>query len=321
MKILIGYDGSACSDAAINDLQRAGLGDDVEAIVLTAVDAWPAAGAAMLPGTAIDPTIGGVGALTVSTIDELAKRAMEEATAAALGGVKKLSVLFPSWTISHATSADSPASAILARADAWRPDLIVVGSHGHSAAGRFFLGSTSQSVLHHAACSVRIGRAPDSSEATTGVSGARSTRLVIGIDGSSDSLAASFALGKRVWPSGTEVRVVGATDLAAVALAVRGDSSVSTVAAAVASLQAARLQLQRDVGREADHLHEHGLLATPVLRDGSARRVLLEEADRWHADCIFVGARGMGRLVRLLLGSVSSGVAAGARCSVEVVRT
>jgi hypothetical protein len=43
--LLIGYDGSEHADAAIDDLQRAGLPQDVEAIVLTVVDAFlPPAG-------------------------------------------------------------------------------------------------------------------------------------------------------------------------------------------------------------------------------------------------------------------------------------
>lgn len=46
----------------------------------------------------------------------------------------------------------------------------------------------------------------------------------------------------------------------------------------------------------------------------------LNDADTWGADCIFVGAKGTRGIDRLLLGSVSSAVAARARCSVEVVR-
>ena len=38
-----------------------------------------------------------------------------------------------------------------------------------------------------------------------------------------------------------------------------------------------------------------------------------------RADCIFVGARGVRGLKRLLLGSVSSAVAMNAHCSVEIV--
>jgi nucleotide-binding universal stress UspA family protein len=48
--------------------------------------------------------------------------------------------------------------------------------------------------------------------------------------------------------------------------------------------------------------------------------LLIAEAESWGADCIFVGARGMDRIDRFLLGSVSSALAARAHCSVEIVR-
>jgi nucleotide-binding universal stress UspA family protein len=42
------------------------------------------------------------------------------------------------------------------------PELIVVGSRGLSAAGRFFLGSVSDGILHHTHCSVLVVRHPPS---------------------------------------------------------------------------------------------------------------------------------------------------------------
>ena len=50
------------------------------------------------------------------------------------------------------------------------------------------------------------------------------------------------------------------------------------------------------------------------------KQMILQEAEGWGADCIFIGARGLNPLERLLLGSVSRSVAARAHCSVEVVR-
>ena len=58
-----------------------------------------------------------------------------------------------------------------------------------------------------------------------------------------------------------------------------------------------------------------------LMRPGDPKRLLVEEAEAWSADCIFVGARGLGRVQRILLGSVSGAVAARASCSVEVVRS
>jgi nucleotide-binding universal stress UspA family protein len=57
-----------------------------------------------------------------------------------------------------------------------------------------------------------------------------------------------------------------------------------------------------------------------VVREIDPRRALVEDAEQWGADAIFVGARGIGLLERFLLGSVSAAVAARAGCSVEIVR-
>lgn len=55
--------------------------------------------------------------------------------------------------------------------------------------------------------------------------------------------------------------------------------------------------------------------------DGDPKRALIDEADAWGADCIFIGSRGLsGAMQRFFLGSVSTGVVTGASCSVEVVR-
>jgi nucleotide-binding universal stress UspA family protein len=63
-----------------------------------------------------------------------------------------------------------------------------------------------------------------------------------------------------------------------------------------------------------------GLNASVTIRRGNPKDGLVEEAESWGADCVFVGAKGVRGIDRLLLGSVSSAVAARAHCSVEVVR-
>ena len=58
---------------------------------------------------------------------------------------------------------------------------------------------------------------------------------------------------------------------------------------------------------------------TEVLA-GSAKRVILEDAETFGADLIVVGSHGQGNFERFLLGSVSQAVALHAKCSVEIVR-
>lgn len=53
-----------------------------------------------------------------------------------------------------------PASAILKTAEEFRPDLIVMGSHGRGPVERFFLGSVSDAVVHRWHGAVLVVRPP-----------------------------------------------------------------------------------------------------------------------------------------------------------------
>lgn len=81
----------------------------------------------------------------------------------------------------------------------------------------------------------------------------------------------------------------------------------------------AQAGLHRIVEVAAEKLRVAGLAVSSVVKEGNPKRVLIEEAEQWEADCIFVGARGLRRLERFLLGSVSTAAAERAHCSVEVV--
>jgi nucleotide-binding universal stress UspA family protein len=74
------------------------------------------------------------------------------------------------------------------------------------------------------------------------------------------------------------------------------------------------------LGSAVEQLKAAGLATTAIIKVEEPKRLLLSEAERWDADCVFVGARGLSRLKRLLLGSVSMAVVTRAQCSVEVVR-
>ncbi len=52
----------------------------------------------------------------------------------------------------------APDQVILETAKKWKPNMIVVGSHGHGFWGRLTLGSISDSIIHHAPCSVFVVR-------------------------------------------------------------------------------------------------------------------------------------------------------------------
>jgi nucleotide-binding universal stress UspA family protein len=291
MKLLIAYDGSECADAAIDDLRRAGLPESGEAVILSVAKAWP-------------PLSEGASARDLAALveHELGRAATLSARAAA-----RVRADFPAWRVASESIVESPQWAIVQKADAWEPDLIVVGSHGRSAIGRAILGSVSQSVLTHARCSVRIGRRRPNA-------GTGPIRVVVGVDGSIESATAVSAVALRKWPPGSEARVV------AVVETVEPLMKLPIPTGATSTSDAPHLWVTHAIDRVSQELRDAGLTVSPLVSEGDPKRVLVEESERWNADCIFVGAKGLSRLDRFLLGSVSLAVAVRAHCSVEVVR-
>jgi nucleotide-binding universal stress UspA family protein len=287
LKILLAYDGSDDANAAIDDLGRAGLRDDVRFKVLSVVEHW------LPPPSALE---------IVEHIDR-----EQEYMTLAVKAVGRLRKINPSWEAVVQISEGSPATEIIKLADGWHPDLIVVGAQGRGALGRFIFGSVSQKVLHESNCTVRVARhrvvEPD-----------RPIRLVIGFDGSLGAKEMVRAVTARDWPTTCEAHVVYAAWPSL-------EYIHQPVAGKIADWMAAEeLRIKKEVAKIVDDLTSAGLRSKAVIKFEEPKRLLVEEAERWKADCIFVGARGLSTLERLQLGSISSAVAARAHCSVEVVR-
>lgn len=71
---------------------------------------------------------------------------------------------FPAESVEITTEllAGSPENQIVETAEKFQADLIIVGSHGYNTWERLLLGSVSDSVVHHAPCSVLVVRSPKS---------------------------------------------------------------------------------------------------------------------------------------------------------------
>jgi nucleotide-binding universal stress UspA family protein len=222
--------------------------------------------------------------------------------------------LFPNWKVGSESVVDSPAWAIVHRAKELSIDLVVLGSHGRTGLERLVLGSVSQHVLRHAPCSVRIGRREGGAAAPNK---AGPLRNVLGVDGSHFWALAVSAVAARKWPPGTQVRVIAALDLRFWA----GMASSGAPGWLIGTDEShERSWARQAVESVACELADAGLRASAAVVEGVPKHVLINEAATSSADCIFVGAKGHSRLERLLIGSVSTAVAAHSPCSVEVVR-
>jgi len=307
MKILIGYDGSECADAALEDLQRAGLGADVEALVMTVADVF----VPMPLDEEVENTVPMYVPPAIKRAHERAEQKLEEATDMAKRVSEQIRSIFPAWRVSAGAEADSPAWTLIRKADSWKPDLIVMGARGHSVfGGRLILGSISQRVLYEARCSVRIARVSDDDD--------KPVRLLIGVDNSADSNAAVEAVCNRHWPMGTEVGLLAVVDTV---MPLTSNPSEPSAMKWIETADESNWNQVREIFEPAaQRIRSAGLHAEVLIRRGNPADEILGEAHTWGADCIFVGARGTRGIDRLLLGSVSSAVSSRAHCSVEVVR-
>lgn len=313
-KILIAYDGSDCAEAALDDLCKAGLPKcGVEALALSVAEAF------MLPSSLLEnsPQEDDKADADSRALDKVRYarniNAMSEAEEFARRAGERLRANFPEWTVTHEATNGSPAWEIVAKADSWRPDLVVVGSHGRSALGRMVMGSVSQRVMSEARCSVRVARGQIELEEEP-------VRIVIGLDGSKGSEAAVRAVKMRAWPAKSEARIVLVQDPLVPSFVGRIVPPVTKWTRDVNDEELGWLQAIAD--RSKQELSSNAHLETSVsMLTGEPKRALVEEAESFGADCIFVGSTGFSnRVERFLIGSVSSAVAARAHCSVEVVR-
>jgi nucleotide-binding universal stress UspA family protein len=215
------------------------------------------------------------------------------------------------------TNPGHPRSDISCFAKEWGADLILVGSHGHGAVGRFLLGSVAQGVLRTAPCSVEIVR-PASIFSPN-----RPMKVLFATDGSDCSIAAASAIAEQPWPQGSLFRVLSVEELAPAGSQMDAASLSPVYPASLLE----RLTTQaRDRANSAVEMTKEILSRGGLALDsgdttpfGEPRSVILDTAKEWGADLIVVGSHGRRGLDRFLLGSVSEAVAIPAACSVRVV--
>lgn len=297
MKLLVAYDGSPGSNAALADLRRAGLPEIAEARVLSIAEVF-------LPPTAASPQH-----TDPVREDDPRLRAVHQASRLAEEAKQKVASMFPKWSVEALVRADSPAWGIVKESDSWQPDLVVVGSEGHSRISRILLGSVSHKVLTECRSTVRVARA--------GVRSSGTIRLIVGVDGSSGSDAAVQTVKDRTWPSGTELRLMAVLDSRMATGLLPGPFTGEPGPDPALEDQEAWI---RDILEKAEsRFRGIDLAVDSLLEIGDPKELLVEHAKNWGADCIFVGARGLTGMDRFLLGSVSASVAMRAPCSVEIV--
>jgi nucleotide-binding universal stress UspA family protein len=188
-------------------------------------------------------------------------------------------------------------------------DAIVLGARGLGAVASFLMGSVSLGVARHAPCPVLVCKGAP-----------RAIRsLTVALDGSDHARAALRFVTGLPWPAGTAVHLV------AVVEPLRYPSSAPgmlapQLTAALREDEAERRRALEDVLAAAAAEVPPALVTTTATLVGAPALSILAEAEKHGSDLLVVGARGLGAVKRLVLGSVSESVLRHAACPVLVVR-
>ncbi len=169
-------------------------------------------------------------------------------------------------------------------------DLLVVGPKGRGFRKTLHLGSTTDALLNNPPMPLVIAR-----------HGVPTTSVLVCADGSADCRAAIEALQAMPWLAGVAVLVVSVP---------QADLDAPQAAeSAAASLRAVAHSVRVEVPAP-----------DPLQIVVNTRAVLLEAAERWQADLVVLGTRGLSGFAAIKAGSIATSLATNAPCSVLMAR-
>ena len=306
MKILIGHDGSECSETILKQLPFSGLPLHAEVHVITTSEVpIPILVGAESYSFAVTPE-------QWAEYEVVAKTELLRARQNAEHVSRRMLRCCPEWNVTPIALEGSASTQLLLHAENWKPDLIIVGSHGKGMFRKLFLGSVSNRVLHEARCSVRITHehAMDPSRPLT---------LLVAIDDSEEAARVIESVAERHYPENTVIHVLTVADMSVIAAidyvaTASGDLEDDTEQAIAKTLRDRLTSFAARLKQRYPNVHVH-------VRIDKPRNAILEFASDIGADTIVLGAKGKSTLKRFVLGSVSSSVAQHSNVTVEVFRS
>lgn len=287
MRVLVGTDGSRDARDAVEWLLDFPLPAECSLVTVTAV-AWP----------------GGY--------DEMVTAAGVHLRAEAEGVARAASArLATRWSrVSSRVVEGDPRDVLIEAAAGEGADLAVVGGRGLGAVAAWLLGSVSMALARGAPCPVLVCKGEPR----------RIRSVTVALDGSEHARAALRFF--TALPVPTDLRL----HLVAAAAPLRYPSTAPGVLGphllgAMKEHEREQLAgLERMLAEAAAELRPRNAAVTATALVGPAPSVILGEAEKHASDLIVVGARGLGVVKRLLLGSVSEAVLRQAACPVLIVR-
>lgn len=280
-RIVLGTDGSSHAKDAATFLGRLTLPAGTEVQVVCVVD--PFVESVVGPGFA-----------------ERAQALVEETAAAVRGYGVEVSAALRQGDADHQ---------LLAAAEEFHADLLVVGSRGLTGLEEFVLGSVARSVVHHAHCPVLVAR-PIRHELRS---------VVLAHDGSKHADHAVEFAASLPLPAQTEVSLVHVVRPPHPLTDISGFGDYHLYEALEAAQEERREEGEAILRAAATRLGEAGRRTTTEVLGGDPAFAILNTAAARDADLIIAGARGSSLITRLVIGSVTDRLLKKAPCSLLIV--
>lgn len=289
--IVVGYDRSHSSELALRWAVRAAMERRVR---LELVTTWVTPGLPMGMGMETEP-----GPSLEDHLEQEARRTLE-------AGLEHARELDPSpghLDVTGVVIAGPPAKTLVDLS----PDaaFVVVGTHDKHGLSGMLLGSVSRQIMTHAKCPVVVVREPADEQAK---------EVVVGIDGSPQSVKALDFAFDHASRAGLSLRVIHAWELPSVIATTTSPNFSAPEILHDFKGVAARRTAEVLAGHR-EKWPEVRVTADP--EQGVPARRLVEASE--HAALVVVGSRGHGGFAGLMLGSVSHYVGHHAHCPVAIV--
>jgi nucleotide-binding universal stress UspA family protein len=276
MRVLLATDGSEDARAAMAWLGHFPLPPDSALRVVTVVSASPSS-------------------LDIPMVRDLQHSMRTEARRIADGARTALTKRFATADV-HVAEGDAR-HVILGAAEEWPADLVVLGARGLGAVAGFLLGSVSLAVARHAHCSVMVVKGAPAS--LRGV--------LLALDASAGAAAAAAFLARLPLEQGCTVRLLGVVE--------RPHYPATTPALAAGMVRQAIEQMVKERRAALEQVLDKAGGAFGAVKRVERQIVVGHPVDeivgaaaRSGVDLVVVGARGLGAVQRILLGSVSEDV-------------
>ena len=289
MRILLATDGSRDAAAATAFLRELPLPAFSKILIVTAVS---------FPTFAFEPPP--VREFKGSVLED-ARRVVDEARA----------TLAPrGFDIETDVVIGKPQHEISRIAGEWNADLVVLGARGLGRIRLFLLGSVSLAVARHVSCPVLVVKGLPRKLGS----------ILVGMDGSEDSFQALLFLLSLPLARQTKLRLLSVVEPIRYPTSAPGAVRAHLARMLKEIENERRGELEKVLEKATAELEGSLTRVTRSTPTGNPADVIVAAATAHDADLVVVGARGLGGMTRLLLGSVSEKVLGYARCPVLIVK-